>query len=476
MKAIFEELLNHIPDYREFLTLAELDDSSRRLAAAYPDSVELFEMGRTVEGRPLLCLKIEAPAAADGSPAPNALMFGCPHPNEPIGTMMLEYLTESLAKSEELRREIGYTWYVVKAWDADGLVRNEGWLKGPYSIRNYGRHFFRPAGYKQVDWTFPIDYKELHFHDTLPETEAMMALIDRIRPEFIYALHNSGFGGVYWYVTRDIPAVYPELQKVPERWGVPMSLGTPESPSCVEVAPATYEALGVRSEYDYIEKYACPEGVSMAAFLAENMNIGDNSASYAGERYGTFTFLTELPYFYDPRTEDTSPSDMTRLEALQAEADARRKDNEDLRRLLTLSEDCLPADDPFLLAVKDFSGEGMGDAELNAVKDDPAFQQMATVTEKLDRTIIARFYKMILYGMLLRAVKNALAAAEAAGESVRIDKLRHALAETQIGFDAITDFLESNLNYSVIPIRNMVGIQLHSGLAMLEHLKGGCAK
>ena len=56
MKAIFEELLNHIPDYREFLTLAELDDSSRRLAAAYPDSVELFEMGRTVEGRPLLCL------------------------------------------------------------------------------------------------------------------------------------------------------------------------------------------------------------------------------------------------------------------------------------------------------------------------------------------------------------------------------------------------------------------------------------
>ena len=101
---------------------------------------------------------------------------------------------------------------------------------------------------------------------------------------------------------------------------------------------------------------------------------------------------------------------------------------------------------------------------------------MATVTEKLDRTVISRFYKMILYGMLLRAVKNALAAAEAAGESVRIDKLRHALAETQIGLDAITDFLESNLNYSVIPIRSMVGIQLHSGLAMLEHLKGGCAK
>ena len=472
MKAIFEELLNHIPDYREFLTLAELDDSSRCLAAVYPESVKLFEMGRTVEGRPLLCLKISAPAREDGSPAPNALMFGCPHPNEPIGTMMLEYLTEALAKDEALRAELGYTWYIVKAWDADGLVRNEGWLKGPYSIRNYGRHFFRPAGYKQVDWTFPIDYKELHFHETLPETEAMMALIDDIRPEFIYALHNSGFGGVYWYVTRDIPAAYPKLQDVPERWGVPRSLGTPESPSLIELAPATYKAMGICSEYDYIEKYACPEGVSMADFLAENMNVGDNSASYAEARYGTFTFLTELPYFYDPRTEDTSPSDMTRLEALQAQSAALRKDNEDLRRLLALSEDCIPADDPFLLAVKDFSGDGMEDAELNAVKDDPAFLQMATVTEKLDRTVISRFYKMILYGMLVRANKNALAAAEAAGDAAKCEKLRHALAETQIGFDSITDFLEENLNYSVIPIRSMVGIQLHSGLTVLEHLKG----
>ena len=117
-----------------------MDESSRRLAQEYPESVTLFEMGRTREDRPLLCLKI-------GEGERNALMFGCPHPNEPIGAMLLEYLSRRLAEDRALRRTLGYTWYIVKAWDADGLVKNEGWLKGPFNIYHYARNFFRPAGY-----------------------------------------------------------------------------------------------------------------------------------------------------------------------------------------------------------------------------------------------------------------------------------------------------------------------------------------
>ena len=150
MKSIYQKLLSGIPDYKEFLTVDEMDESSRRLAAEHPDCVELFEMGKTRQGHPLLCLKI-------GSGSRNALMFGCPHPNEPIGTMMLEYFTKNLAENKELRDELDYTWYIVKAWDADGLRLNEKWLKGPYTLYNYSRNFFRPAGHKQVDWTFPVD-------------------------------------------------------------------------------------------------------------------------------------------------------------------------------------------------------------------------------------------------------------------------------------------------------------------------------
>ena len=178
MKKIYQKLLEGIPDYKEFLTVEEMNSSSKKLAEEHPESVSIFEIGQTRDGIELYCLKI-------GSGSHTALMFGCPHPNEPIGTMMLEYFSKRLAEDEELRKELDYTWDIVKAWDADGLRLNEKWLKGPYTLYNYSRNFFRPAGFRQVDWTFPIDYKELHFHNTLPETTAMMHLIDKIRPEFL---------------------------------------------------------------------------------------------------------------------------------------------------------------------------------------------------------------------------------------------------------------------------------------------------
>jgi hypothetical protein len=50
-----------------------------------------------------------------GSGSKNALLLGCPHPNEPIGAMMLEYFTQALVDDDALRKELDFTWYVVKA-------------------------------------------------------------------------------------------------------------------------------------------------------------------------------------------------------------------------------------------------------------------------------------------------------------------------------------------------------------------------
>ena len=46
MSQVFTELLQNVPDYKEFLTVNELDASSRRLAVQYPDVVSLFEIIR----------------------------------------------------------------------------------------------------------------------------------------------------------------------------------------------------------------------------------------------------------------------------------------------------------------------------------------------------------------------------------------------------------------------------------------------
>ena len=72
----------------------------------------------------------------------------------------------------------------------------KGGFKGPYTPLNYALNFYRPAGFQQVEWTFPIKYKTLDNNDPIPETKALMKIIEEEKPIFIYSLHNAGFGGV----------------------------------------------------------------------------------------------------------------------------------------------------------------------------------------------------------------------------------------------------------------------------------------
>ena len=74
--------------------------------------------------------------------------------------MMLEYLSLRLAEDDSLRESLGYTWYLIKCIDPDGTRLNEGWFKGPFSIENYARHFYRPASFQQVA---DIDRPLLHY-------------------------------------------------------------------------------------------------------------------------------------------------------------------------------------------------------------------------------------------------------------------------------------------------------------------------
>ncbi len=460
MKEIYRKLLSNIPDYKAFLTVDEMDESSRRLAAEHPDCVELFEIGKTGRGHPLLCLKI-------GSGSRNALMFGCPHPNEPIGTMMLEYFTKNLAENKALRDELDYTWYIVKAWDADGLRLNEKWLKGPYTLYNYSRNFFRPAGHRQVDWTFPIDYKELHFHATIPESEAMMKLIDDIRPSFIYSLHNAGFGGVYWYISKPMPEIYDEMYAAANSQEVPINFGEPETPSCVALAPAIYAEMSISDEYDYLEKYG--NGINPADVIGS----GTNSADYAAKLCDAFTLLTEMPYFYDERIKDMSESDMIRRDAALMGMEWQKKTSGFLRETLAVSQQYMDPENPFMLAVQAFTKDGGSDATRKMMEENPDFAKKATVAEKFDSLCASKFYKYLSYGQLLRANESELQKMDETGEQnpEKRAALQKAFDIMDKAHREMTEELESEIHYQVVPIRKLVYIQLACGLLTAEYLK-----
>ena len=458
MKKVFEQLLEAIPNYQEFLTVDEMDESSRKLAQAYPDSVELFEIGKTSKGRAILCLKI-------GNGSKNGLMLGCPHPNEPIGAMMLEHFSWYLAGSKELQEELDYSWYIVKTWDADGTRLNEGWFKGPFNIRNYARNFYRPAGKNQVEWTFPISYKDLDFQSPISETKAVMDLMEQIKPSFIYSLHNAAFGGVYWYTGEGADEIYDGLYKSAEKQGIPLSLGEPEAPFCVALAPAIYKMISIKDFYDYLEKYGATD-------IPAILTAGDCGAEYAKDRWGTFTFLTELPYFYEERIMDLSPSDMIRKDAALDYFDYEKESNRVILDILEPVLPYIPENDLFLLAIKDFTKDETSDTSRKMVEENPDFQKLATVAEKFDSLLLRRYYKLLCFGMLIRVNENALAEMENSGEENDEKKaaLEKAMAAAVTEFDARVSYLEEQISYQVIPIRKLVSIQLESGMLIADFL------
>ena len=459
MKQVYERLLAEIPDYKAFLTARELDESSFALAKEHPDIVSVFPFGETKEGRALYCMKISG-----GSHV--GLMFGCPHPNEPIGTMMLEHLTRFLAENEKLRKELDYTWYIVKAWDYDGLMLNEKWLKGPYTLYNYSRNFFRPAGHRQVDWTFPIDYKELHFHDSIPETKAMMKLIDEIRPEFIYSLHNAGFGGVYWYETAATPEIWDEMRSAPKEMGIPMNLGEPEAPYCQLLSPAIYKELSITDEYDYMEKYGMKD-------IGDAIRVGTCSADFAKKLCGSFTMLTEEPYFFDRRIDDLSPADRTRREVALEGLDWNARANEYLVSTLNRTLRYMDPDNPFRLALEAFTRNRSEEATRRMIDEDPEYARAATVAEEFDNMLVNKFYKLLSYGMLIRANEWELERMAAAGEKDEEKRAALAAAADMAAGEhrKLAEYLEKEIDYQVVPIRKLVYIQLKCGLLMAEYLK-----
>jgi hypothetical protein len=130
----------------------------------------------------------------------------------------------------------------------------------------------------------------LHFHESLPETEALIKIINRTKPDFMYSLHNTGFGGAYWYISHDFPELYDALKNTATKQGVSLSLGEPEAPYVKEFSPAIFQTLSTAQYYDYTEQYT---GKKPA------IHLGTSSAEYALTKSDCVTLVTELPYFFD---------------------------------------------------------------------------------------------------------------------------------------------------------------------------------
>ena len=471
-------ILNDVPDYQVFLTVDELKASTHQLANAYPNAVEILPIGHSRQGDPIEAIKI-------GDGPRQALLFAMPHPDEPIGSMMLEYLSLQLAEDDVLRESLGYTWYLIKCIDPDGTRLNEGWFKGPFSIKNLARHYYRPPAYQQVAWTFPIDYKTLHFHDPMPETQALMALIEQVRPDFMYSLHNSGFGGVYFYIWEEAPPLYEPFHKLVESQGLPLHLGESEMPYEVEYASAIYKDSSITAEYDYLEEQTDTDP-------AEIITGGTLSFEYARAFCDPFTLICEMPYFYHPAINDTSASDMVRRDAILQAIEETREDVNFLEELYDTVKSELTVVSPFRDAIEETLRTALAElaAEESWARTDPRTAEMATVAEKFDSLVIHRSDRLFGLGMFVRMLDaqtlcpwalyldhTGLSAkgpgVAATGESPSLSSAREA---ARAAFEERAADLEAELDYTVIPIQKLVRVQLGSALLAADYAAGRQAR
>lgn len=94
-----QRVVEAVPDFAEFMTGAELFDSTRRLVKenwhmVQQDRLEWKILGESTEGKKIDLLRV-------GNGKKKFMWVGTPHPNEPVGTLAIDFMSRYLCEHPE---------------------------------------------------------------------------------------------------------------------------------------------------------------------------------------------------------------------------------------------------------------------------------------------------------------------------------------------------------------------------------------
>lgn len=446
----FEWVSDAVPRYESFLTVDEHRNRDRALAADY-DHVGYEELGESADGETLWAVTV-----GDGDRS--ALLFGAPHPNEPIGSMTIDFLIHELATNDELRASLDYECVCVPVADPDGVRLNEGWFDGPFTLSNYALNFYRPPPDEQVEATFPVEHEGYSFDDPTPATRALADLIETHRPEFIYSFHNTAFGGCYYLLTEPLEPLHDTLSALPNEYDVPLDLGEPEWFDMEPFDDAIYQLRTFADQYD---------GAQEEDVEPDEVLLGGNAYDYASQfDENVVEFVVELPYFHDPLIQDQTELDRTREDVIREGIQSRQGLLNEAGSAADTVAEYLP-DTPMAREVagvfsyfEDAYESKIEWAESVAETDEPA-----TVAQHVGERYVKQYDLLVYVGMLLRSIDHAAMSAD--------EETHETLMKTKAGLeDAFHERIgdmRDHLDYETIPIWKLVAIQARTGLICLDY-------
>lgn len=435
------DLLNDLAPIDAFPTVDEMHAFARGLAEAHPDRVTLRDVGASRAGEAIQLVTLAAAA-----PETEVLIIGQPHPNEPIGMATIKVLCEALladgASGLDASRA---SWHFLPAVDPDGTRLNEGWFAGPWTREHYARHFFRPGSEAQVEWTFPFSSGDFSVDAPMPETRALMAAIDLVKPSVVASLHNGEMGGAYYYVSEGDEALFAQLGQICTEHGIPLHLGEPEIPVSALLAPAVFSVPRTQDIFDF---------ASMVGMEPGDVISGASSYDYAIRHGAVAALVIELPYWRDPRADDTSPSPsgLSRREVKLASLDL---EDECIAFLQEIAAEAAPLPESLISdAVTSFLGTfvaGFAEMKRQQAQNDPEFELPVTVAEEFSAYDEIDMFRLRIGGMLLRVLP----------EGATRDRMEATF--TQWCADTA-----GSSKAEAVPIRDLVAVQGKAILATLE--------
>ena len=453
------EVLRGLPRFETFCSVEKLDG----LVASLRDDPARFRVtvpGTSVGGRPIHHVQF-------GKGSVKALFVGFPHPNEPVGGLTTFSLLTLLKQHARELVDADVEWHVVPCIDPDGAMLNEGWSQRPFSFESYMKGFHRQELQHQVECSFPIRYKRLVFETPTREARILQGLLDSIRPDFYYSLHNNfGTGGAWFLLTRDIgQGYYRELHELLERNGVSLKSDMPYGEFCQQFAAGIKEPTPMWKYYDFLEKVMpAPEKV---------LQTGACSWDYLAQiKKSAVTLVAEVPYLRHP--SDGSPKATSRnLRQLKLRIDAENKfvTTVILEEWARVEAD-LDRDSPFhrkihtgIIAAKDDLNEGLVSWPMKTreVLFNANYSRDATEGECFDAYVLDRFIVLCHsheFVRLLMASKQT----EAVRQATR--RVQSVLDEALADIDRNVDFSK----FETIDCNALARVQLGSGLTVLNAL------
>ena len=438
-----------IPEYERFVTVDELTKRIERLAAAHPNRTQLRTIGRSTDGEPIRMLRI-------GDAHRQLLFVGCPHPNEPIGMLTIDRLAHALAHDEVPCGD--FTWNFILCADPDGARLNEGWFSGPFTLTDYARDFYRPPFDDQAILTFPFRAGAYTYLRPIPETQALMTAISALRPVFVSSLHNAALGGGYFYLSPYPEGMGKPLRHLLHERSIPLAMGEPELAWGIEPSPAIFECTTMAAHVAFLRGSGDPTPEA-------GLSAGETTYGFSRSICDPLFLICEVPYFADLRIGDERASGTLRLDSVRKGIERSEEiisfGVESLRRmsgrwsgesrLRCAAEAVLPQADAGLKA------------HLRWANDAPELKGTATIAQDFSNRWETPFYHALSLGVLRRALASDVSRGSSSQARAVLRDVESRMDEWMAGF-------EEAINYRVVPIRDLVEVQLASALLCIEQL------